>query len=113
MAKNPEHTRRRPESHNPDGGQGITVIDADLPDPGLEQAFREIEGLRNSPRESVMVLERYRNSRNVLGRQKWRMPKVELSTVHGTKGGRPITLWRWIWRTTDMGSRVVSQCESS
>ena len=30
------------------------------PDTGLPQALREIEELRNNPRESVMVLGRYR-----------------------------------------------------
>ena len=86
VQQNPEQTRRGLESHNPAGSQGITVIAADRQEVGLYQALNEIEELRDSPRESVMVLGRYRNSRNVLDRQKSRRSNVVFNTVHRTKG---------------------------
>ena len=86
LQQNPEQTRRGLESHTPDRGQGITVIVVDHQEAGLYQALNEIEEVRDSPRESVMVLGRYRNSRNVLDRQKSRMPNVVFNTVHRTKG---------------------------
>ena len=85
VQQNPEQTKRRLEAHDPDKGQHIKVI-VGHPDTGLQQALRDIEELRNTPRESVMVLGRYRNSRSVLAREKSRMPNVVFSTAHSTKG---------------------------
>ena len=47
IQQNPEQTRRSPTSHNPDQGEGIIVIPADLPETGLHQALKEIEDLRD------------------------------------------------------------------
>ena len=86
VQQNPEQTRRSLEAHNPEEGQGITVIPGDLPETGLHQALREIEELRASPSESIPVLGRYRNSRRALGNARGRIPNLEFSTIHSTKG---------------------------
>ena len=85
VQQNPEQTKRKLEAHNPESGQGITVIPAELPETGLHQALREIEEIRNGSNESIMVLGRYRNSRSALG-QRGRIRNLEFSTVHSTKG---------------------------
>ena len=55
IQQNPEQTRRSLTSHNPDQGEGIIVIPADLPETGLHQALKEIEDLRDEHSESIMV----------------------------------------------------------
>ena len=86
IQQNPEQTRRSLTSHTPDLGQGITVIPADLPETGLHQALKEIENLRGNNTESIMVLGRYRASRNILGRHSGRIKNLLFNTVHSTKG---------------------------
>ena len=86
VQQNPEQTKRTLEAHTQAGDLGITVVPADLPETGLHQALREIEESRNASRESIMVLGRYRSSRNALGQHGMRMPNLEFSTVHSTKG---------------------------
>ena len=44
VQQNPEQTRRKLEAQDPEPGLGITVIPEDLPETGLHQALREIEG---------------------------------------------------------------------
>ena len=86
IQQNPEQTRRKLEAHDPESGQGITIIPADLPETGLHQALREIEEIRNGDNESIMVLGRYRNSRSALGRSGGGIRNLEFNTVHSTKG---------------------------
>ena len=50
VQQNPEQTKRKLEAHDPESGQGIIVIPADLPETGLHQALREIEENRVSGR---------------------------------------------------------------
>ena len=85
VQQNPEQTNRKLEADDPEGGQGITVIPADLPETGLHQALREIGEIRDGANESIMVLGRYRNSRSALGRSRG-VRNLEFNTVHSTKG---------------------------
>ncbi len=86
IQQNPEQTRRSLTSHNPDQGEGIIAIPADLPETGLHQALKEIEDLRDEHSESIMVLGRYRSSRSILGRNNGRIKNLQFSTIHSTKG---------------------------
>ena len=86
IQQNPEQTRRSLTSQNPDQGDGMIVIPADLPETGLHQALKEIEDLRDEHSESIMVLGRYRSSRSILGRNNGRVKNLQFSTIHSTKG---------------------------
>ena len=86
IQQNPEQTRRSLTSQNPDQGEGMIVIPADLPETGLHQALKEIEDLRDDQYESIMVLGRYRSSRSILGRTNGRLKNLQFSTIHSTKG---------------------------
>ena len=48
VQQNPEQTKRKLEARDPEGGQGIIVIPADLTETGLHQALREIDENRVS-----------------------------------------------------------------
>ena len=86
IQQNPEQTARSLTSHNPDQGQGIIVIPADLPETGLHQALKEINELRDEDNESILVLGRYRSSRSILGRHSGRARNLHFNTIHSSKG---------------------------
>ena len=86
VQQNPEQTRRSLSSYNPDQGQGVIVIPADLPETGLHQALKEIEELRDENADSIMVLGRYRSGRSILGRTGGRIKNLHFNTIHATKG---------------------------
>ena len=86
IQQNPEQTQRSLTSQNPDQGEGMIIIPADLPETGLHQALKEIEDLRDEHSESIMVLGRYRSSRSILGRNNGRVKNLQFSTIHSTKG---------------------------
>ena len=86
VQQNPEQTKRNLEANDPERGQGIVVIPADLPETGLHQALREIEEVRDSANESILVLGRYRKSRSALGHRGGGVRNLEFNTVHSTKG---------------------------
>ena len=86
VQQNPEQTQRKLVAHDPEGSHGIIVIPADLPETGLHQALREIEEIRHSSKESIMVLGRYRNSLCTLGRRGDGIRNLQFNTIHSTKG---------------------------
>ena len=86
VQQNPEQTKRTLEACNQDGDLGITVIPSELPETGLHQALREIEEVMSGPGESIMVLGRYRGSRNALGRYGRGIRNLQFNTVQSTKG---------------------------
>ena len=86
VQQNPEQTKRQLHAHSQEVDQGITVVPADLPEIGLHEALREIEEVRESPGDSVLILGRYRASRRVLGQAGRNVRNVQFNTVHSTKG---------------------------
>ena len=86
VQQNPEQTKRQFLANREEEDHGITVIPAELPETGLHEALREIEEIRKDPRESVMVLGRYRASRRALGDTRGKFRNIRFSTVHSTKG---------------------------
>ena len=88
VTRNPEQTRRelRPAPDAPDGG--VTVIAAEGAARGLEEALRDIEAREggSGPPLSVLVLGRYRGSREALPPRSGGRLRVEYSTVHAAKG---------------------------
>lgn len=88
VTRNPEQTRRalRPAAGVPDGG--VTVIADQDPARGLLEALRDIEereGGDGAPL-SVLVLGRYRASREALPSGSSGRLRIEYSTVHAAKG---------------------------
>ena len=89
VVRNPAQTRRtlRPAEGVRDGG--VTVVAGDDPKRGLEDALRDIEsqeGANGGPPISVLVLGRYRSSREALSARRRGRLRVEFSTVHAAKG---------------------------
>lgn len=87
IQRNPEQTQRslRPASGPED--EGFTVIPCDDPASGLEEALREIAERTGEKTRSVLVLGRYKASREILNpcRQRGSV-RVDFSTVHAAKG---------------------------
>ncbi|MDE2884145.1 MAG: UvrD-helicase domain-containing protein [Chloroflexota bacterium] len=87
VQRNPEQTRRplRPAPETED--DGITIVSSDAPSDGLQRALRDIEEKAQGKRRFVLVLGRYNNSKDALGRRRWNGSlHVEFSTVHRAKG---------------------------
>ncbi len=88
VTRNPEQTQRtlRPAEGVPDGG--VTIIASGDRRDGVEEALRDIaerEG-PDGPPLSVLVLGRYRGSREALPPPRRGRLRVEFSTVHAAKG---------------------------
>ncbi|MXZ88375.1 MAG: hypothetical protein F4Z07_05930 [Dehalococcoidia bacterium] len=88
VTRNPEQTQRklRPADHVPDGG--VTVIASGDRGNGVQDALRDIEEREGAdgPPRSVLVLGRYRGSREALPSSSGGRLRVEFSTVHAAKG---------------------------
>ncbi len=87
VTRNPEQTQRdlRPAEGLPDGG--LTIIASGDRGEGVEEALRDIaerEG-EDGPPLSVLMLGRYRGSREALPPRRGRL-RIEFSTVHAAKG---------------------------
>jgi len=85
--RNPEQTQRdlRPAQGIPDGD--VTTIASGDRGEGVEEALRDIAGREgeDGPPLSVLVLGRYRGSREALPPRRGRL-RIEFSTVHAAKG---------------------------
>ena len=87
VQRNPEQTRRPLLSASSAKDHGVTVVAGHDPSGGLARALQEIEEEAQRKRSSVLVLGRYRYSRDALPRDTWNGSlNVEFSTVHGAKG---------------------------
>jgi DNA helicase-4 len=88
VQRNPEQTKRPLRSRRHRTDTGVTVIAETDPPRGVQHALDHINTLPGRPeRPSVLVLGRYRFSRNVLPppRQRGSL-NVQFSTVHSAKG---------------------------
>ncbi|MCY3656875.1 MAG: UvrD-helicase domain-containing protein [Chloroflexi bacterium] len=88
VTRNPEQTQRalRPAEGVPDGG--VAVIASGDRREGVEDALRDIAGREGAdgPPLSVLVLGRYRGSREAVPKPRRGRLRVEFSTVHAAKG---------------------------
>ena len=88
VTRNPEQTQRalHPAEGVPDGG--VTIIASGDRGDGLRDALRDIEEREGAdgPLRSVLVLGRYRGSREALPPSGRGRLRVEFSTVHAAKG---------------------------
>ena len=88
VTRNPEQTQRalRPARGVPDGG--VTILAADEPAMGVRAALADIakRAGRDGPPLSVLVLGRYRGSREALPTGGDGRLRLEFSTVHAAKG---------------------------
>ncbi len=88
VVRNPAQTQRTLRPAEGVRDEGVTVIAGDDPRRGLEDALRDIEsqeGTNGGP-FSVLVLGRYRSSRQALPARRRGRLRVEFSTVHAAKG---------------------------
>ncbi|MCY4640731.1 MAG: UvrD-helicase domain-containing protein [Chloroflexi bacterium] len=88
VTRNPEQTQRtlRPAEGVPDGG--VTIIASGDRRDSVEEALRDIAEREGSdgPPLAVLVLGRYRGSREILPSTRGGRRRVEFSTVHAAKG---------------------------
>jgi DNA helicase-4 len=87
VQRNPEQTTRSLRSSAREHDTGMTIVVAANPSRGVRRALEDIEMLGGGGHRSVLVLGRYRSSREVLPpRRVHRSLKVRFSTVHSAKG---------------------------
>ena len=93
VRRNPEQTQRTLRSMNAAKDKGITIVfDNDRagnydPAKGLRRALQDIKTTAEGKQRSVLVLGRYRSSRDFLPQgEQSKLLKLEFSTVHSAKG---------------------------
>ena len=87
VQRNPEQTKRPLRSSGRADDKGISVVIESDATRGIESALEHIETLEGGQRRSVLVLGRYRFSRDALPPLwPYRSLKVQFSTAHSAKG---------------------------
>ncbi len=87
VKRNPEQTQRPLRPASGAGDDGVTIVADFSLAGGVARALRDIEANARGERRSVLVLGRYRQSREAVPPRRWiGSLRVEFSTVHGAKG---------------------------
>ena len=87
VKRNPEQTQRLLRPASGSENQGVTIVADYIPAGGVARALQDIEAHAGGERRSVLVLGRYRQSREAVPPRRWSGSlQVEFSTVHGAKG---------------------------
>ena len=81
-----DQTQRELRSASGAEDEGVTVVAEDDPARGVARVLQEIEANTRDRRRSVLVLGRYKKSRDALPTARSRSLQVEFSTIHRAKG---------------------------